>query len=79
MVDGGRLPKFNIAASKTGSENNGRRDSNGYPHIIDHARLHYVTANNALRCRLPKSKMAAVKHSSKPISTSASGNSFCTV
>jgi len=26
-----------------------RRDSNGYPHIIDHARLHYVTANIARR------------------------------
>jgi len=27
-----------------------RRDSNGYPHIIDNARPHCVTANIARRC-----------------------------
>ena len=58
-----RLPKFRMSASKTGSGNNferkwWRRDSNGYPHIIDHARLHYVTANT---CGLPRYKMAGIR------------------
>ncbi len=45
-----------MAASETGSGNNiltasdGRRDSNGYLHIIDHALLKYVTANIARHC-----------------------------
>ncbi len=31
------------------------------PIIIDHAGLYYVTANNARRWQLPKSKIAAIK------------------
>jgi len=34
---------------------------NGYPHIIDHARLHYVTATLPDVVRLSKFKMAAIR------------------
>jgi hypothetical protein len=37
------------------------REFHGYPHIIDHARLHCVITNIVRRFRLPKSKMAAIK------------------
>ena len=38
-----------------------RHDSNGYPYICDHAGHVLKTYNIARRCRLPNSKMAAIR------------------